>query len=140
MDEHRWQPILPHLQEFERYLAPDIPSLGIEPASDRQWTDEQYRAHRKTGVFSKYGVYLIFAPDESLEYVGVAMNDFDSRIWSHDAYVNRRWTDVISFAHEFYFLAISLEFYLIARLQPPKNTTYREYTIPPYPTDAADDA
>jgi len=33
-------------------------------------------------------------------------------------------------AHEYYFIAPALEFFLICRLQPPKNSQYRRYTIP----------
>ena len=62
-------------------------------------------------------------------YVGLAMNRFDDRIWGHDEYVSRRWTDVIPFEHGWYFLAPALEFFLIVRLQPPDNTAYRSYSI-----------
>ncbi len=74
----------------------------------------------------------MFDNAECLEYVGVAMNSFNDRIWDHDSFVERRFTDVITIPHHFYFLGLALEFFLICRLHPPKNSTYRGYTIPQY--------
>ena len=129
MIEPRWQPIIPHLGEFQRYLAENIPPLEILAANDRAWSQERYLDQEKSGIFNQYGVYLIFAPDESLQYIGVAMNRFHDRIWSHDDYVDRRWTDIVPLPHAYYFLAPALEFFLICRLRPPMNRTYRAYTI-----------
>ncbi len=129
MIQSRWKPVIPHLQEFQRHLSGRVPELTIVAANDQLWTNEEFENQKKTGDFKGYGVYLIFGPDESLEYVGLAMNQFDDRIWSHEACVNRRWTDVIPFCHEHYFLAPALEFLLITQLQPPKNTVYKGYTI-----------
>lgn len=128
--ERRWQPIIPHLQEFRRQLAGHLPELRIVPANDRSWSDDEFQTQRMTGILSQYGVYLIFAPDESLEYVGLAMYSFDKRVWSHDEHINRQWTDVIAFSHQFFFLAPALEFWLICRLHPPRNKSYRGYTCP----------
>jgi|GEM_PF-6640606 len=133
MKETRWEPIIPHLKVFQRYLASDIPNLKIEHINDRRWSEERYHEQRKTGAYKRYGVYLIFDPCEVLQYVGVAMNRFDDRIWSHDAYLERMLTDVIAIPHEYYFLGPALEFFLICRLNPPKNTVYRRYTIPELP-------
>ncbi len=57
------------------------------------------------------------------------MNRFHDRIWSHDTAVDRTLTDVILISHEYYFLGLALEFFLIARLRPLKNATYRSYSI-----------
>lgn len=64
-----------------------------------------------------------------LQYVGKAMNSFDDRVWDrkHDEY--RRWTDLIPFCDQFYFLAPALEFFLISRATPPRNDVYRGYRI-----------
>lgn len=126
----RWSPIIPLLREFETYLAADAPRLKIVHANDVSWSNEEYRRRRRESkVFSGYGVYLIFNAEERLRYVGLAMNDFDQRIWGHDQHVSRRWTDVIPFEHGWYFLAPALEFFLIVRLQPPDNTAYSGYSI-----------
>lgn len=130
MIEARWGPVLPHLSDFQRHLAARVPLLQIEIGNDGLWAQDQYLQQCKTNVFNRYGVYLLFAPDESLQYVGLAMNSFHDRIWSHDEDVDRRWTDLIPIEHEYYCLAPALEFFLICRLRPPKNTIYRGYTIP----------
>jgi hypothetical protein len=115
----RWSRIIPLLREFETYLAPDAPPLEIINANDWEWSDEEYR-HRKREfkICSGSGVYLLFNANEQLRYIGVAMNTFDHRIWGHDEYVNRRWTDVIRFHSGWCFLAPALEFFLIVKLQP----------------------
>ena len=128
--ERRWERIIPHIKEFQSHLAKHVPELRIEFANDNTWSNDQYKEQRKSGIYSRFGVYLMFDNAECLEYVGVAMNSFDDRIWSHRTFVERRYTDVIAIPHQFYFLGLALEFFLICRLQPPKNTTYKGYTIP----------
>jgi len=81
------------------------------------------------------GVYLIFDEHEELLYAGVALVNFDNRVWSHDACfeswdVERRWTDVIELQPEYAFLGLSLEYFLICRLNPRCNTSYKGYEIP----------
>ena len=125
----RWKPIVPHLRDFETHLCSDFPPLQIQAANERSWSQQRYLDQRKTGIFNGYGVYLLFAEDQTLLYVGLAMNRFDDRIWSHDHHVERHWTDVVAIGHEHYFLAPALEFFLISRLHPPRNRTYRGYTI-----------
>jgi hypothetical protein len=136
MTETRWAPIIPHLRGFQRHLAPHVPPLAIHHLNDRRWTREQYLKQCKAGQFNHYGVYLMFDREEKLEYVGVAMNSFHNRIWDHDSFVERMLTDVIPIPHAYYFLGLSLEFFLICRLHPPKNTIYRGYTIPECPCNA----
>ena len=133
MSEARWKAILPVLEEFQSFLSAKVPKLRIVVANDRRWPQERYLQQRKPGIFLEYGVYLIFDPSETLEYVGLAMNTFDDRIWSHDSYVDRQWTDVIPMSHAYYFLAPALEFFLIVRLRPRKNSQYRTYTLPDTP-------
>jgi hypothetical protein len=133
MTEARWAPILPQLKEFQLHLAPHVPAFRIEHLNDRRWSYARYREQCKTGAYNRYGVYLIFDPAEKLEYVGVAMNSFHDRIWDHDSFLERMLTDVIAIPHEYYFLGLALEFFLICRLHPPKNTVYRGYTIPECP-------
>lgn len=135
MNESRWTQIIPHLEEFQRHLALHIPILHIEHLNDRRWSNERYREQCKTGAYNRYGVYLMFDRAEKIEYIGVAMNSFHDRIWSHDSLVERMLTDVIPIPHEYYFLGLALEFFLICRLHPPKNKVYRGYTIPTYPPD-----
>jgi hypothetical protein len=126
----RWTPIIAALREFESYLAADAPRLEIVNAIDADWTYEEYRRRkREFKICRGNGVYLIFDPTATLQYVGLAMNTFDHRIWGHDEYVSRHWTDVIPFAEGWYFLAPALEFFLIAKLQPPVNTAYSKYEI-----------
>lgn len=126
----RWASVLPLLAEFQSSLSPSVPQLKIIPANDRQWTLDRYEKENKKGTFKQYGVYLLYDPEGVLRYVGVAMNSFHDRIWSHEADVNRRWTDLIPFPIEYYYLAPALEFFLIARLKPTMNTTYRSYSVP----------
>jgi hypothetical protein len=130
----RWKPIIPVLNEFKSHLASHVPEFQIEEATDREWSDARYQEQRRKGIFRGYGVYLIFDSDELLRYVGVAMDSFNERIWDsrHEPY--RRWTDVISFPHRYYWLAPALEFLLIVLLHPPENRTYCSgYTIQGYP-------
>lgn len=126
----RWSTIIPLLREFEGYLAEDAPRLALVHANDSRWSDEAYRRRRAELKYgSKYGVYLLFEGTEQLRYVGLAMYSFDKRIWSHDGYISRQWTDIIPFEDTWYFLAPALEFFLISRLQPPDNRSYRNDRI-----------
>jgi hypothetical protein len=129
MSEDRWKLIAPHLNGFQQHLAAHIPVLRIENATDRLLSDERYRQQCKTGIFNQQGVYLIFDDREALQYVGVAMNTFHHRIWTHDAHMERRFIDVIPFPNEFCFLALALEYFLICRLRPPKNAIYQGHEI-----------
>jgi hypothetical protein len=134
MIESRWERIIPPLQEFQSHLASHIPPLRIQHLNDRRWSGDlsyRYDEQLKTGLYDKFGVYLIFNACDSLEYVGLAMNSFHDRIWGHDDHVDRLLTDVIAIPHEYYFLGPALEFFLICRLNPPKNKIYNTgYTIP----------
>lgn len=63
------------------------------------------------------------------------MVNFDKRVWSHEKMfgsreVERRWTDVIVLPPECAFLGLSLEYFLICRLHPKCNTSYKGYEIP----------
>ncbi len=130
MMEMRWTAVNLALAEFQSFLSPGVPKLSIQAATDRDWTQEQYRAQCATGIFDQRGVYLLFDRNGALQYVGVAMRCFHDRIWSHDDWIQRRWIDVIAFPDTCYFLGPALEFFLIARLHPPRNTQYRDYEIP----------
>jgi hypothetical protein len=130
MMETRWTSVIPVLEEFQACLSPDLPKFGLTAANDRQWSEDQYQAQCAGGVFRQRGVYIIFDGDAVLQYIGIAMYRFDDRIWSHDDWIQRRWTDVISLPNHCYFLAPALEFFLIVRLQPPGNTQYKDYRIP----------
>lgn len=57
MTEARWAPIIPHLEEFQRHLAPHVPPLQIEHLNDRRWSNGRYREQCKTGAYNQYGVY-----------------------------------------------------------------------------------
>jgi len=130
MSECRWELIVPHLRDFQSYLAEHVPQLRIQNATDRQWSNDRYKQQCQTGIFNQRGVYLIFDNKETLQKVGVAMNTFHDRIWSHDWYIERRFIDVIPFPDEYCFLALALEYFLICRLHPPKNSVYQGHTIP----------
>jgi hypothetical protein len=121
MIENRWQNIIPILEEFQGMLSPNFPKLSIVHANDKTWSDEQYKNQCQTGIFNHCGVYMIFDESEALEYVGVTTRCFHDRIWSHDQWVSRRFTDVIPFPDNAYFFAPALEHLLIFRLCPPKN-------------------
>lgn len=129
MEERRWQPVSNVLREFHGFLAPHLPAFRITAANNRRWSEEQYRAQCGTGIFDRRGVYLLFNSSEVLEYVGLATVSFHKRIWSHDDWVDRQWIDVIPFSDETFFLAPALEYLLIIRLRPPKNSVYKNHGI-----------
>jgi hypothetical protein len=123
---HRWSSVISVVREFEAHLAHNAPKLQIVNAIDREWSYEEYRQRkREFRICSGKGVYLIFDVEDRLQYVGLAMNAFDDRIWSHDEYVPRKWTDVIAFPDDWCFIAPALECFLIAKLKPPGNSHYR---------------
>ena len=129
-DPSRWEPIIPLLREFESFLSDKVARLRIVFACDRHWSEDEYKRRRPPGFPSNLrGVYLIFDPAEALRYVGVAMFNYDKRVWSHDAELERRWTDIIPFDDRHLFLALSFEFFLISRLKPPGNKVYRGYDV-----------
>jgi hypothetical protein len=89
----------------------------------------------KTGIFDQCGVYLLFDDKDALLYVGVAMNTFHGRIWSHDWWIEQRFIDVIPFPREQCFFALALEYFLICRLHPPKNSMYQGHEIPVFQSE-----
>ena len=127
------------LERFQRTLChPAMPPLAIIHATDRRWSDAEYRSQRPDGFPSRLrGVYLLHNEAEELQYVGLAMWSFDKRVWSHDADIQRRLIDIVPFADAWLPLAPALEFWLIQTLNPPGNTTYRGYGVhEPIPSPA----
>ncbi len=142
-DPQRWNPVSEYVRRFQQdFCTPTMPPLKILAASDRTWTNEEYRARKPKGFpATKRGVYLLFAPDESLLYVGVAMQCYDKRVWAHDEWGTRRYIDIIPFPDRWLALAVALEFYLIVALNPPENSIYRNFgfgTHVPIPSPAND--
>ena len=135
-DMPRWQQLRAALADFRSYLSPDIPPFPILAANDYWWDDDEYKRNRPVGFPSKMrGVYLMYDANGELMYVGVALVNFDKRVWSHDDLFashsdERRWTDIISINPEHAFLALSLEYFLICRLRPKYNTAYSGYEVP----------
>ena len=128
MELNRWQPIIPVIAEFQSYLSTEVQSLKVIAATDRNWTETEYKKFRPSGFPSRLrGVYLIFDPLGKLLYIGVSMFNYDSRVWTHDDDLKRRWIDIIPFEDRYAFLALSLEFFLITRLKPPFNKVYKDY-------------
>ncbi len=124
----RWAQVLPLLHEFQTYLGPRCRSLEIRQATDKQWTDDEYRRFRPEGFPSRMrGVYLPYDAEGWLIYVGLAMFSFDTRVWSHDVDMPRGWIDVVPFDDDTAFLAPALEFFLISKLKPTFNKVYRDY-------------
>lgn len=131
MDVERWQPVQRVIDRFHSLLAPHVPLRGIVTACDETWTDEDYKRLRPKGFPGRLrGVYLIYDQASQLSYVGLAMFNFDKRVWSHDSLVCRHWVDIIPFEDEFICLAPALEFLLISSLRPPNNKSYRDYGDP----------
>ena len=128
----RWKPIIERLRRFEQdFCSPTMPPLRIVHASDRTWSDAEYRARKPKGFPSnKRGVYLLFDSDERLLYVGVATGCFDQRVWDHDSWSQRRYIDIIIFDDRWLILAPALEFYLIVALNPPDNTVHGKRRLP----------
>ncbi len=128
MELNRWRPIIPVIAEFQSYISTEVQPLKIIAATDRNWTETEYKRFRPSGFPSRLrGVYLIFDPLGKLLYVGVAILSYDKRVWSHDNNLERRWIDIIPFEDKYVFFALSLEFLLITRLKPPFNKTYKDY-------------
>ena len=136
IDLPRWRAVRATLDEFQRYLSPRVEQLRIIAANDSWWNADEYKQLRADGFPSRLrGVYLIYDQHDELLYVGVALVNFDKRVWSHDTMfaareVERRWTDIIPLGPEYAFLALSLEYFLISRLNPKCNTSYKGYQIP----------
>ena len=134
MEPTRWKPVRQALGQFHSYLAPHILPFEIRNATDWQWSDKQYDELRPSGFPTHLrGIYLLFDKKEVLLYVGVAMVNFEKRVWSHDKWLDRRWIDIIPIQDKHLFLAPSLEFFLICRLRPTKNTSFSGYTVPDGP-------
>ena len=49
--------------------------------------------------------------------------------WWHDRHCERRFTDIMPFDDRHIFLAPALDFFLISKLDPPQNSTYKGYKI-----------
>jgi hypothetical protein len=123
------------LSEFCASLADGVVDLRIHFITDRTLTGEQYAAIREsTGwVLDSAGVYIIYADDGALLYIGKAStnNWIDKRAWSHEdpehriRGVRRRWIYAIPLPEEQAFLAPALEEFLISRLNPPANRVGR---------------
>jgi len=122
MQPDRWRSILPHLKDFQSCLAARVPPLELQEATDRTWTPKQYKNRPlQTFPMNSRGVYLLFNSKETLQYVGVAMWCYNTRVWEWDntPEFDRRFVDVIAIPEPYAFLALSLEFFLICRLNPP---------------------
>ena len=134
-DPLRWRAVRTSLDDFRKYLSPDVPCFPIVAANDFKWSEEEYNRLRPKGFPTKLnGVYLIFDEQEVLLYVGVSVVNFDKRVWSHDSHfkacgAQRRWTDIIVLPRECAFLGLSLEYFLICRLRPRWNTVYASNEI-----------
>ncbi len=135
-DMPRWLQLRTALAEFRYYLAPHTPPFILLAANDFLWDNDEYKRLRPAGFPSRLrGVYLMYDGAGELMYVGVALVNFDKRVWSHDDLfashrAERRWTDVIALEPEYAFLSLSLEFFLISRLRPKYNTSYSGYEVP----------
>lgn len=127
----RWELILPVLNQFQkRFCHPQMPPLHLLVGSDKAWPSDEYEQRKPNGFPSKLrGVYLLSDTNERLQYVGLAMWNFDKRVWSHDTHFERRCVDIVPIADPWYVLAPALEFYLIQELKPPQNTVYCGYGV-----------
>ena len=123
----RWKHILPLLTEFQSHLAASVPKLEIKQAADRESSNEEYKTKKPRGFPQTRGVYLLFDSSETLLYVGLATYTFDTRVWSHDGDLPRRYVDIIEFDPEHCFLAPALELFLISRLSPPHNKQHTDH-------------
>ena len=132
----RWEAVYRELEEFRAFLAPDIPRFPLVVADDSEWDGGARARLRPEGYPTRTsGVTLVFAADSELLYVGHTgvtfakrTNDYDNTLRKWE--VKRRWTDVILSPRAYAFLGLSLEFFLICRLNPKCNTSYKWYEIP----------
>ena|SRR5260221_2330799 len=135
-DLPRWRAVRNALDEFQRYMSPQVPPFQTVAAYDYDWNSEEYKRRRPQGFPSRlHGVYLIYNEQNELLYVGAALFNFDKRVWSHDSTFTSceaqpRWIDIIPLAPAYAFLGLSLEYFLICRLKPKCNKSYKGYQIP----------
>ena len=124
------------LVEFQTYLSDKVPKLELINAVNKDWSTEEYKQHQKTGIVPQgfpsklKGVYVLFDWNEQFKYIGVATYNYDKRVWTHDKHFEEAemWRgdiDIIPLSDEFSFIAPSLEYYLITRLKPSLNSTYK---------------
>lgn len=131
MDESRWDSLRPCIADFHKHLSATCPPLVVIQATDKTWTDEEYKMMRPDGFPSQLrGVYLLYDATGTLNYIGSTFVNFDKRVWTHEPRVPRRWIDIIPLSDDIYFLAPALELFLISKLHPPYNTDGRGYVVP----------
>lgn len=124
--------------EFQSFLSDKVPKLELIKPVHKDWSPEEYKQHQMTGVVPKgfpsrlKGVYILFDWEDQLKYIGVATYNYDKRVWTHDKHFEaaEMWRgdiDIIPLTDEFSFIAPSLEYYLITRLKPMLNSTYKNH-------------
>lgn len=128
----RWKAVEDQIQQFRSFLAPSVPSFKVMHAVDRQWSDDEYNNKKPEGFpFNSRGVYLIYGGEgtEELLYVGSATKNYASRVFMHDEKIERRHIDIIPFEEKYLSLSVALEFFLISRLRPPGNSSYKQCIV-----------
>jgi len=113
-----------YLNEFHKtYLNPGIHPFSVIAAARKSWTNDEYKRLRAPGFPGKLrGIYLIYNSAEELQYIGLAeRGSFDTRVWSHDDYIDREFTDIISLRDDEIVLAPSIESWLIDKMNPVCN-------------------
>lgn len=128
----RWRHIQPLLDEFQSSLSSKVSRLELKNATDRTWTDDEYKMRPLQAFPKNRGVYLLFNSVEELQYIGVAMWQFDTRVWIWDDVpgFDRRYIDVIAFPDSCVHFALPLEYFLICALKPPFNKRWVDYDRP----------
>ena len=118
------------VDSFLEFVDQSLIKFEIEPFN--------YKAQKKelrTRSKDKRGVYVLSGRDGEIAYVGIGMNKFSTRVFSHFnklpehelEHVDLIYWDESDCRRECEFMFPALEYYLIANISPKLNETYTEY-------------
>lgn len=125
-NEDRWAKVREEIEVFSGHLASGLLTLEIQQGYDTQWSQDQYKESRGDKRYNKPGVYLIYAEDGTLLYVGSATYAFDKRVFTH-SHEGARYIDFIAFEEKYSYFCLALERFLIGRLRPEANRQGVDY-------------
>ena len=119
--------------QFWSHLASHVPPPELYLLTDKLWEDSLYYTRaEKWGLSKKQGVYIYFAAEGGqVLYVGKANSTGLyplKQCWIVEKRKPgirplRRWIYFLALSRPWAYLALSLEAYLISRLDPPFNKT-----------------
>ena len=121
--------------EFLEFLNLPQDILTIHQPYD---TIEDYKSQKEWGSANLSGVYAFYSDSKELLYIGESVN-IGGRLSSYFKYAHDgagraispkskgvRWVVIIGFTDDYWFMAPSLEHYLIYELKPKRNHTLKD--------------